>query len=255
MRKLAGAIVALILAVTVEAENRLDGLLAGASRSEAASAAGLVRTLGEGEIPGLAPTAAFRDRLAAEVRALRPTVGAEVLRLLGSPRSLDTQEGRLLLLNSLAAASAMRGMTYWSVSRGKEWVLFTQSYAVESPDHPVRIADPRYVDLPAEGSFFTFVEDTSFGKNIYRTSLRASVEGLWMRTENVTQVSFLFVPLIAPGSFVSYALLIPDGKEVLFYGAAFLRTSFPIGDHSSRAQSLKNRITALSRWLAARLLS
>jgi hypothetical protein len=113
----------------------------------------------------------------------------------------------------------------------------------------VRVSDPVFDSLPEEGSFFTYQEDTSFGKNIYRTYFRTSVDHLWVRTENVTPITFLLVPVIPAGGFVSFTLLIPAGEELLFYGVALLRTTFPIGDRDSRTDSLTNRVMAISDWL------
>ncbi len=254
MRKLAAAIIAVVFLAPAAAEDLLDGYLAGASRADLSSRPSLIRSFREGEELRLAPSVASRETLAAEVRALKPTVGVEVLRLFaGLPRRLDSEEGRLFLLNAIASASSLKGITYWSVTRGKEWVLFRDSYSVESPEHPVRTADPVFDSLPADGRFSTYQEDTSFGKNVYRTVFHARGDHLWVRTENVTPISFLLVPIIPAGNLVSFTLLLPAGNELLFYGVAVMHTTFPIGDRKSRTESLTNRIIAMSDWLQRRI--
>lgn len=245
---------AIALAAPAAAEDPLDGYLSGTTRAEIATRPALIRDLTKGQGLLLAPAVDSRETLAAEVRGLKPTVGVEVLRLFsGLPRRLDTAEGRLSLLNTVASASSLKGITYWSASRHKEWVLFTESYSVQSPEHPVRVPDPVFDSLPAEGSFSTYQEDTSFGKNLYLTSFHAAKDHLWVKTENITPISFLLVPVIPARGLVSLTVLVPSGNEMLFYGVSLLRTSFPIGDSRSRADSLTNRVMAMSSWLGRRL--
>ena len=44
-----------------------------------------------------------------------------------------------------------------------------------------------------------------------------------------------------------------SGKDLAFYGASWLTTSFPIGDRHSREESLLNRLRAMEQWLAAQI--
>ena len=65
--------------------------------------------------------------------------------------------------------------------------------------------------------------------------------------------SLLFVPIIGARSFVVRIVLVPVGRDVLFYGAAALRSSMPLGDRRSREESLSNRLAAMTDWLGRQL--
>ena len=166
---------------------------------------------------------------------------------------MDTQAGWLLLYNALHAVSTMKGIPYYSASRGISRVLFTDSYVIDSADKKNRVADPVFDEIPPEDLIFTFQEDSSFGKNVYEEHFSEREDHFVVKMENLTTISFLFLPLIQPRDLVSQVVLIPSGNEVVFYGVSYLRTAFPLGDRHSREQSLKNRLVAMENWLKARL--
>jgi len=202
----------------------------------------------------LLPAIASGDSIAADVKGRKPSIGVEMSSIIsGLPQQMDTQEGWLLLYNSLHAVSTMKGIPYYSVTRGSTHVLFTDSYVIDSAEKKNRMADPLFSEIPAEDSIFTFQEDGTFGKNVYEESFSFKDDHLLVKMDNLTTISFLFLPLIQPRNLVSRVALIPSGNGVVFYGVSCLTTSFPLGDRHSREESLKNRLTAIANWLKARL--
>ena len=202
----------------------------------------------------IAPAVSSREEIASQVTARQPTVGVEVLRLItGSTEGGNGPDQWLRIYNELHAVSTMKGITYYSVTRGKEQVLFTESYAVSSADNARRIDDPVFDTIPPDDVLMTFQEDKSFGKNSYQESFRYRADHLVVKIENLTTVSFLFVPLVSPRNLVSQVVIIPAGPDILFYGVAYIRSSFPIGDRHSREDSLVNRLTAMANWLKDRI--
>jgi hypothetical protein len=166
---------------------------------------------------------------------------------------MDSPSGMLGLYNALHAVSTMKGVTYWSVTRGKPQVLFLQSYVIGAPKKPDRVPDPVFTEVPPDQEIFTFQEDNSFGKNIYSEQFTAFADHLLVKTENLTAIMFLFVTIIQPHGLVSQVVVVPLEKDVLFYGLACIRTGMPLGDKESRVQSLENRLVALADWLSSRL--
>ncbi len=202
----------------------------------------------------LVPALATRDQIAAEVRSRQPTIGMEMARIIGGlPRQMDTKDGWLLLYNVLHAVSTMKGIQYYSVTRGNTQVLFTDSYVIDSAAAKNRVQDPVAGDIPPDDVIYTFQEDNTFGKNVYQESYSYRGDHILVKIENLTTIMFLFVPIIAARNLVSEVALIPDGNEVAFYGVSYLSTGLPLGDRHSREQSLKNRLEAMANWLAARL--
>jgi hypothetical protein len=220
-----------------------------------AGAISTVRLSSEGVLT-LVPAVASRDALAQEIHGLRPTVGVEVLQIL--PRVIDQVDaagGLLSLYNSAHAVSTMKGIRYFSVTRGREQILFIQSYAISAPSHPAQIPDPVFTAIPRENDLFTFQEDNSFGKNTYREHFAFRDDHLVVKMENLSTISFMLVPIITPRNLVSQVILVPAGKDLLFYGVAYLRTGMPIGNHHAKEESLKNRLIAMASWLRSRLLA
>jgi hypothetical protein len=202
----------------------------------------------------LAPDVASRATIARDVTDLGPTVGAELLRIIHGPGpAMDSEAGRLLLYNSMHAVSTMKGVTYWSVTRGKEMALFLDSSVVSSPVNGERMPDLLFTEIPEANELFTFQEDSSFGKNTYAEHFSSRADHLLVKSENLTTITFMFIPLIQPHGLVSQVVLVPAGADVLFYGLAYIRTGMPLGDKKSRAESLENRLVALAGWLAKRL--
>jgi hypothetical protein len=261
MRSILAAIVAeaaLLLAALVPAfaDGRLDAYIPPAALAELEARGSVVHSFLAGEALTLTPAAPAAGRIAAEAAAARPMVGVEVLRL--TPvltRPLESPEGRLSALNRLASVSALKDLPYWSASRKKQWVLFTESYTVQSPRQPRRIPDPVFTALPEAALFHSFQADSSFGRNFYKTDVHTDSECIWTCTQNIDAISYLLIPVVPAGGFITYSLVIPVDGRLLFYGTSLLRTTIPLGDATARAESLRNRLLAVSGWLVKALSS
>jgi hypothetical protein len=235
-----------LLARYVDPES-LQKLRAGSSVSSSVSSDGELR---------LIPAVTTQAIIAADVRALHPTVGIEMLQLVPDlPEQMDTPEGWLKIYNALHAVSTMRGITYYSVSRGSREVLFSKSYAISSASSRTRIEDPVFTEIPEDDILYTWQDDKSFGGIPYQESFRYRTDHLVAKTENLSTILFFIFHLAAPHDLASYVVVIPVDKDLLFYGVACLRTSMPIGDRHSREESLANRLIAMADWLKGRLLA
>jgi hypothetical protein len=259
MRIAAVAIQMLLLGLPLRAA---DGLAAdpfaafvgGAALQNLRAGATMKASLPDDGTLALVPDVTSRSVISDDVKKLGPTVGAELLKIIPGPGvALDSPAGQLLLYNQMHDVSTMKGITYWSVTRGREMVLFLDSSAISSPAGQDRVQDPTFTEIPGSQEMFTFQEDSSFGKNTYSERFIAQPDHLLVKTENLSTITFLLVPIISPHGLVSQVVLVPAGTDVLFYGLAYLRTGFPLGDKASRVQSLENRLSALAGWLAKRL--
>jgi hypothetical protein len=223
----------------------LKELRAGSPISSSVSSNGQLR---------LVPAIATQAGIAADVSSLQPTVGVEMLRLFPDlAERMDSPEGWLKIYNALHAVSSMRGITYYSVTRGKIEVLFSKSYAISSASAPTRIPDPVFTEIPDDDILYTWQEDKSFGGIPYQESFRFRTDHLVTKIENLSTISFFILPLVTPHNLVSHVVVIPLANDVLFYGVACLRTGIPIGDRHSREESLANRLVAMADWLKGRL--
>jgi hypothetical protein len=248
------AIQMLFLAVSLHAQDPLAAFVAEDSLAKLRSGTTLKASIPPEGTLSLVPAVSSREGLAAEIGQLGPTMGAELLRIIHVPGTqVDSPSGFLGLYNALHAVSTMKGVTYWSVTRGKRQVLFLQSFVVGGPSKTDALPDQVFTEVPAVQEIFTFQEDNSFGKNTYTERFIARADHFLVKTGNLTAIKFLFVPVIQPGGLISQVVVVPSGEDVLFYGLACIRTGMPLGDRESRIQSLENRLVALADWLSSRL--
>lgn len=255
MRLILAAITMACLAVSAGAADPLSAFVRSQDLETLRAGTAIKIGVARGGKLQLVPSISSAGAISDSVKALNPSVGAELLQILpGNGQVLDSPSGMLTLYNLLHGVSTMKGITYYSVTRGKEMPLFLQSYVIPSPDRAASPQpDPVFTEIPAEHDLFTLQEDTSFGKNTYFEHVTALPDHLYMRTENLTTISYLLLPIVTPHNLVSHVVVVPAGKDVLFYGVSCLKSGLPLGDLNSRTQSMENRLVALSGWLARRL--
>ena len=207
------AIQMMFLALSVAAADPLSDYVGSRDlqslRTGAVLKAGLARSGSLQLIPMVTSAAA----ISADVKALNPSVGAELLQIIpGDGPALDSPAGMLALYNALHAVSTMKGVTYYSVTRGKELVLFLQSYVIPSPDKSSSpLPDPVFSGLPTEHDLFTLQEDTSFGRNTYAEHVAVFPDHLYLKSENLSTITFLFIPIVTPHNLVSHVVVVPGG--------------------------------------------
>ncbi len=254
MRKLLLSIAVASCILSAAAQPRPQALFDEAMLLELSEKKTIIRVLQNQADLALAPMIGCAETLGGEIRDFKATVGVEVLRLMPAARAPKDQPLDLAaVLTALASASAMKGITYWSVTHNARRVLFLESYAVESPRQPVRVPDPVFASpIPIETEMYTFQEDSTFGRNFYRSVFRAGSGCIRVKTENTNAITFLFIPVIPAGGLVNHTVVAPTRYGLVFYGVALLRASVPIGDTRSRAESLTNRVIAAADWLEAR---
>jgi len=246
---------ALAAAATASAADRLSAVVDAQDLPRLRSGAVLTDGLARGRPLRLAPAVSSADIIAADVKAMDPSVGAELLQVIrGNGPLLDSPSGMLLLYNALHAVSTMKGITYYSVTRGRQMPLFLQSYVIPSPGQAGSPQpDPVFGEIPRQHDLYTLQEDTSFGRNTYAEHVEALDDHLYLKMENLTTISYLLVPIISPHNLVSHIVVVPAGTDLLFYGVSCLKSGFPLGDMNSRTQSMENRLAAIAGWLGQRM--
>jgi hypothetical protein len=254
MRALLPAI-CLVLAVAGPAPAADLARLLGAADAAALAAQGtLSRVVARDAAPGWLPAVDTRDAILADVRRIDPTIAVELLRWYGDLSvRFDTPEGRLRLFNTLRAVATMRGLTYWSESRGVERVLFTESHAVAGPDDLAPLPDPVDSVLPATDRRWSLQVDQTFGRHLYVSTYTNRPDHLVIRTENADTISYLLIPVMRSGGMVTVCVLVPFPDGVLLAGLVWSKLSVPAIDRAGREASLLNRLVAMSNWVGTRL--
>ncbi len=189
-----------------------------------------------------------------DLKELKPTIGVELLKILPM-NNIDTHSKKtfLLIYNILHSISTLKGINYFSVTRRKERILFYDSYVIDSPKKENRIKDPFFKKILPDNKLYIFQHDSTLGKNIYLVKYFSNKNRIIMRTENITVIKYLFVPLINKHKLINYFIIIPGSRSILFYGASFAQFNSIIPVSGKRADSFYNRLKAMYSWFVKML--
>jgi len=214
----------------------------------------LSRTFWSGEAPSLLPGLPLRESIQEEIKALRHTIGVELLIFYKRPSlQLDTPAGSLKLYNILRSISTMRGIRYYSASRKRMRTLYEESYVVASEEDRRRLPDPLVEEIPEQSAITIYQKDLTFGENLYLAEYSRADGCLLMKTRNLTTFWYLFLPMVQPQGISTYLLVLPVEEGILFYGLTCARTLKFLGLERTREDSFYNRMRALYGWLIERI--
>jgi hypothetical protein len=225
---------------------------------QALEAAGELRSsLASGAEPRLLPPLPRRAQILEEVRALRMTVGVELLAIYpGTGAPLDTPEGVRRLYNLMHAASRMKGLEYFSASRQRMRTLFAESYAIDDPVSRRPIPDRVFPgEIPPVFQAYTYQQDLTFGGTVYRVDYYCEDGVLSLRSSNLTPMRYLGFPMIREEQSLTWVCLVPFGSRILFYGLSGGHTVSFLGLEKSKAreESFYNRLKAIFGWYTREL--
>ncbi|NOY08939.1 MAG: hypothetical protein GXP33_08870 [Spirochaetes bacterium] len=196
----------------------------------------------------------IKNLITNDLKELKPTIGVELIKILQMD-NIDTHSEKtfLLIYNILHSISTLKGINYFSVTRRKERILFYDSYVIDSPDKENRVKDPFFKKILTDNKLYIFQHDSTLGKNIYLVKYFSNKDRIIMRTENITMIKYLFVPLINKHKLINYFIIIPGSRSILFYGASFAQFNSIIPVSGKRADSFYNRLKAMYSWFVKML--
>jgi hypothetical protein len=201
----------------------------------------------------LFPAVPRMREMSAQVSAMKPTIGYEILKLAKIPeRGCGRPSCILEIYNLLRAISTLKGIEYYSASRKRMRIFYEDARVVDSADSRNPLPDPHDETIPDKSTIFGFFKDSSFGEYVCSIEYERAGPSVSMRMQNVTQIWYLFFPIIEPNKMLSYILIIPTDSGILFYGFSCIKGQDSFGIAASRADSLYNRLIALYNWFERR---
>lgn len=263
---------ALLIAAT--GVSALSGFSASAQAAQAAAAAGLaspalvdgVKRSGKQETrtylgPGkasisIAPEGADIGYLEGELARQDPDVCIESLSAVRLPRALSdlpSGERATAIGNRLRSISTLKGIEYYSVSRGKVRVLFEDAACVASAGSRERVADPLRDQLPDREEAFAFLKDSTFGGNDMRLEYRAGGLPLSMSVENLSAMKIGPITAVKPGRFEIVISIEDEGEWIVVYALALAKAQALPGLRGRIGESASNRIDAFLEWISSGL--
>ena len=196
-------------------------------------------------VPRLAP--AFADVVAADLAALNPRLGVELIVLHRKPGAASLPQERIFTI--LQSISTMTGIEYYSASRGYMRTLFYESYIIDNPDDRNRLPDPVWQIAPDHDQLHIYQRDSSFGKNILQLDYRADGDAILLTMRNLTRMLYRgIVPAVGPEQLILHIIVMPVGDYLLFYGSSGAAPIGLLGMEERARTSFHNRIVALRDW-------
>ena len=256
MRKLACSTIVLfaLWATPIFAESTTDTLLAPELLERLKLKGELRNSLSEASPARLVPEVTLRREIEEQIKELELSVGTEVLTVYRNEAiDFDAEASRLKIYNILRSISTMEGIEYYSASRKRMRTLFAQSYVIDGPEKQERVPDPLVREIPAYSRLYIFQEVLTFGENVYRSEYRYSEQYFFLTNRNITTMRYFLLPMVKPRQSITFILLIPDGEQILFYGASGAKTMRLLGLERSREDSFYNRLKAIYGWFSDRM--
>jgi hypothetical protein len=200
----------------------------------------------------LFPALPERSGMQEAISTMKPNAGVEIQKLivLSNPGCKDAA-CILAMYNRIRAISTLKGIEYYSATRKRMRIFYEDAYVIDSETDTKRKSDPIVSEIPEKSRLLCFLSDSSFGQYICSIDYEKSASSISMRMRNLTQIWYLFIPIINPGNMQSYILLTPIDAGILFYGFSCIKGDDPMGIGQSRADSIYNRLIALFNWFQA----
>jgi hypothetical protein len=207
--------------------------------------------------PALAPLyPAVRSLIDAVIGELEPSVFVETLYLYKKPvfaaPGLWSGAERTALYNEILALSTLRGVQYFSASRGGMRTFYETSSVIDGPDTRRPLEDPRYAVPPAEAVIYARQKDLSFGDNIYRYTYYARPDSLVFMQENLTTMSYGIIPVVGKNKLRSVVAVIDAGEHLLIYAASMVKSVSMPGMGQRVSASFSTRADAIMDWFSGR---
>lgn len=210
---------------------------------------------GKAEI-ALAPEGIDIAYLREEMARLDPDVCVESLSAVDLPpaiAALPRPEREAAIGNVLRSISALKGIEYYSASRGKRRVLFEEAFVLASPDADMPMPDPFRSAPPEREEFSAILKDSTFGKNTMRLEYRAANGTHSLSVTNLTAMKIGPVAAVKPGRFEIILSAREESGRILVYAFALARASALPGLRDKIRESTENRVYALLEWIKSGL--
>lgn len=182
---------------------------------------------------------------------LNPSLFVESLNLYKKPSSASlrwTKEEQLALLNKSASLSSLKGIEYFSKSKGKMRVLYEESFVIDDPENDSIINNPVYSILPDSLIVFARQKDSTFGENKYRYHYYCKPDIFIFTQENLTSMKFGFLTLIGANKLRSIIAVLDAEEYLVVYILSMANASPALWMERRIEQSFANRANAVMKW-------
>lgn len=186
----------------------------------------------------------FRKTVAPWEKSGEPSFSAEnVYHIEKDENSPSVQE----ISQILRSISRLKGIEYYSNSRKRWRTLYRSAFMVRSEKDRTPVSD--FTEGSADGkSFFCQLEDSSFGKCVYRLDYEQSEREVLLRLTNVSPVTYKFFTAIRPENMEINIVVSDRGDFYSVYMLLRAQYSAPSSLQKRISASLNSRIEAIYGW-------
>ncbi len=197
-----------------------------------------------GEIPAFLFKTPFSDQIVREIRNRDINIGVESVYFVKTEKEIPL----LTIYNTLLSIHTMEGIQYYSRTRKKYRTLYTKSTVIAGKKDPTPLRDPEVTVLPAVKQLYIEQTDTTFGKNIYKTTYKTEGKVIWVEMTNETPFYFSFIRMVKKGDISINLLITKTDTGLVFYGITSAKTISFFGIERKNKESFYNRMKALYTW-------
>ncbi len=246
--------IAIFFALIVQAVSgeTIDGVFSGLSTEQLTILKGqgeLTRYYFKGGTPIFLFDTPFSRQIISTIRKLHSNIGVESIYFdkKGKGASL------LSIYNTLLSISTMKGITYYSHTHKKMRTLYTSSHVIKGKNDTTPLPDPTAKALQKFRQIYIEQTDTTFGKNIYKTTYRTNGNVIWVEMTNETPMYFSFIRMVDREKIAINLLIKKTDNGLIFYGITSAKTFSLFGIEKKNKESFYNRMKALYRWFTHQL--
>jgi len=220
----------------------------------------LVSTQLTNPTPSLMPNQSdIRKSVMGIMGTLKPNILVETLYLYAKPAKSKTdsavwdEKQKITVFNQITALSTLAGIQYYSSSRGAMRTFYEYSSVIDGPVTQKPLSDPVFTTPPSVLTVFARQKDLTFGDNIYRYDYLNTADVILFTQENITSLSYGFIPVIGKGNLRTVMAIVDSGEFILVYAASMAKAASIPGFSDKISSSFTNRAQAVLRWFSDRL--
>ncbi len=201
----------------------------------------------DNETPDFLFDTPYSSQILSDIKELNLNIGVESVYFLKTDQNVPLLD----IYNTLLSISTMEGIDYYSQTRNKYRTLYTSSHVIADKTGTKQLQDPLISKLENFKQIYIEQTDTTFGKNIYKTTYRTDGNLIWLEMTNETPMRYSFIRMVDKEN-ISINLLIKKADTgIIFYGITSAKSLKFLGIEKKNKESFYNRMKALYNWFVS----
>lgn len=204
----------------------------------------LTRFYGPKENPKYLPSNSLQKKTSQRFSGFPHKVGVESIFLLPNLKMKNDLE----IYNALRKISSLKGITYYSESREKMHVLFSESHMISDINNRHILPDPIVKHISSESAILIYQKDSTFEESINKLVYTYHSGSFSLSLENILPLKISLFPIIDANDLKMNITIMQIKGFYLFHGICEVDVFSALGLAKRYEKNLYNRIKALSKW-------